>query len=78
MQCALVDANGYMQLAPVDHVGACAAYVMTPDEVAFLSTLTLDPAQMSLAFSWGFGAVALFGLGAPYAAKLARSVLRMM
>lgn len=78
MRCALVDANGYMQLAPVDHVGACAAYVMTPDEVAFLSTLTLDANDIAVAFSWGFGVVVTFGLGLPYAVKICRDLIKLL
>lgn len=78
MKCGIVDANGYLQLQPDDYVGACTAYVMTADEVAFLSTLTLSPADMSQAFAWGFGVVVFFGLGIPYAVKITRDLIRLL
>ena len=77
--CVVADVNGYF-VATADTYLTCAGYILISptDYVMATEVFLITPADVLTVFSWGFGAVCLFGLGIPYAVKIARELIKQL
>lgn len=77
--CVALDPEGFIY-ATTTPVAECESYILISPTEYHMATQVFEvsPSDISYVFSWGFGAVVLFGLGTPYAVKIARRLIALI